>query len=329
MEANLPRRHPAPLALAASGAVFSALAVIDKVFGLVQHPQYLATAAYVCLAGLLVWTCVRGIHLRTARFLRPSVYAGFLILNILTAAYVFALKVSADPTPLLLRTRLNQGDAMLARGDKDEALLLYRETYQTYPSSFQVLMRMGAVNYQLGDFEHAQRYFSKALENASPDNRWRALNDLGQSYWKLHRPEEAIHSYLEAQKAGMPSGRPEMIEWHYRLGWAYFDVKDYDKAIAHYQAVGNLHAKYAAASFYNVACAYAQKWNNAPDVSQRQQFAEKAVEALREAQKETEPAEMPSFREGLLGSPQERDPELEPLRNTPEFAAYVRELKAS
>lgn len=328
MEVNLPRWHYAPLALATSGAVFTVLAVLDKVYGLVQHPLYLATAAYACLAALLLWTCVRGIHLKSSRLIRLSLYAGFLILNVLTATYLFALKVSADPTPLMLNARLNQGDALLQKGERDEALLIYRDALKRYPESFPVLMRMGAATYQLGDFERAERYFTRASEQAPPESRWRALNDLGQTEWKLRRPEQAIELYLRARREGMPDSKPELIEWHYRLGWAYFDVRDFDKAVEHYEAVALYGEKYAAASYYNMACALAQKLKATPagSTAARSEIAGQAVDALREAWKATEAAERPAFREGLVGSAEERDPELEPLRATAEFKHFLTEM---
>lgn len=313
-----------PLALATSGFAFSVLAVMDKVFGLVQRPLHLATLAYASLAALLVWACVRGIHVRPSRFLRLSAYAGFLLLNVLTATYLFALRVSADPTPWMLNSRLAHGDALLRDGEKDEAHLLYRQLYKSYPNSFPVLMRMGAVNYQVGDFERAERYFTRALELAPPGDRWRAMNDLGQTYWKLHRPSEAIELYLKARQEGMPDAKPELIEWHYRLGWAYFDVRNFDKAVEHYREVALYGEKYAAASYYNIACALAQKMAAGGDGA----LAADAVRNLREAWLLTAEDERPAFREGLVGTPDQRDPELEPLRRTQAFQDFLAELKA-
>ena len=328
MQEKPPRRHTAPLALAAAGILFTLLAVADKVFGLVQHPRVLAALAYTCLAALLVWACVCGVQFRSTRSKRLSFYAGFLILNVLTATFLFAWRGSADPTPLLLNARLNEGDALLNSGRKDEAHLIYRDAYRRYPNSFPVLMRMGAVNYQVGDFERAERYFSRALELAPPADRWRALNDLGQSLWKLHRPEEAIEHYLRARREGMPDAKPELIEWHYRLAWAYFDVKEYDKAVEHYQAVALYGEKYAAASYYNIACALAQKLAGRPP-GDRTTLATEAVDSLREAWNLTEPDEKDAFRDGLLGEPDQRDPELEPLRGTASFQSFLEELKAA
>ena len=329
MQAHWPRRLYAPLALAASGAVFGVLAVVDKIYGLVQRPLHLATLAYALLSALLLWACLRGIQVKPSRLLRLSLYAGFLLLNVLTAAYVLAWRLSADPTPVLLQTQLNEGDALLEAGEKDAAHLVYREAGRRFPNSFHALMRLGAVNYQVGDYPRSQKYFTRALQSAPADSRWRALNDLGQTYWKLQQPEEAIQLYEQARVEGMPNDPAVLVEWHYRLAWAYFDIKDYDAAIKHYEAVARAEQKYVAASYYNAACAQAQKVKQIADPRQREAMRRDAVASLERAWMATTSwREMQVLREGIMGSADQRDPELQPLRSAPEFVAFVRKLQS-
>ncbi len=332
MERHSPRHVYPAAALAATGALFAALAVLDKVFGLVRRPLHLATLAFACLFALLAWAFLRGIHVRRrARPFRLSGYAAFLILNVLTAAYVFAWRLSADPTPLLtqrqIQRRLHEGDALLRAGDRDGAHLIYREAYRRSPDSFPVLMRMGAVNYQVEDYERARKFFSRAVELAPPHSRWRALNDLGQTYWKLGKPEAAVGFYRQAEEAGIPPG--DRTEWHYRIAWAYFDLKDYDAAVEHYRAVAEAGQSYVAASYYNIACALAQKLRRDGASADRSALTREAVESLRRAWKATTTdEEVQALRTGVLGAPAERDPELAPLRGTPEMAAFLAELQA-
>jgi len=314
------------MALAAGGTALACLAAVDKVYGLVQRPFLLAVLAYALLCFLLMWSMVRGIPMRPTRLLRPSAYAAFIVLSILTAGLVFAWRVSADPTPLVLKARLDQGDLLLEKGDKDGAHELYRQAYRQFPQSFAVLMRMGAVNYQVSDFDKARKYYTRAVEVAPEGSRWRALNDLGQTFWKLGRPAEAVEYYGLAREAGIPD--PELSEWHYRQGWAYFDLHDYDAAIHHYQEVAAAGEKYRAASYYNIACAIAQKIRQSPAAGERKELTRQAVESLRlawEAASDS-PEEIRSLSTGLLGGPQERDPELQPLRGTPEWQVLLRDI---
>jgi tetratricopeptide (TPR) repeat protein len=299
---------------------------MDKLYGLVHRPLHLATLAYALLLSVLVWAWVRGIHVKPARLLRVSAYAGILILNVLTALYVFAWRVSADPTPVLLQSELERGDDLLEAGDKDGAHLIYRAAGKRFPESFAVAMRLGAVNYQVSDYERAKKYFSQALELAPAGSRWRALNDLGQTYWKLHDPEQAIEHYERARQEGLPDS--ELVEWHYRLGWAYFDARNLDAAIEHYRAVAEAGKVYAAASYYNIACALAQKVAASKDPGERRALTQEAVRSLRDAWGAIgNDEERQSLRGGLLGGPKERDPELEPLRGTPELNELVADLR--
>ena len=180
-----------------------------------------------------------------------------LLFTLLTAAYVFAWRLSADPTPVVLEQELAHGDAKLNAGDRDGAFLLYQDAYRRFPKSLPVLMRLGAVNYRIGDYERARKYYARAVELAPPSARWHALNDLGQCYWKLQQPAEAIRYYEQARAAGMPES--ELVEWHYRLGWAYFDLHNYGAALENYQAVVDAGQKFISASYYNSACAQAQE----------------------------------------------------------------------
>src|SRR5688500_12916901 len=116
MQVHWSHRLYAPLALAFFGVSSAVLAAVDKLFGLVQHPLHLATVSYASLCLLIAWVSIRGIQLRPARLLRLSVYAGILCGTLLTAAYVFAYRVSADPTPLVLRAALDRGDLLLEEG---------------------------------------------------------------------------------------------------------------------------------------------------------------------------------------------------------------------
>lgn len=324
MQINWPRRTP--VVLSAAGGLFALLAVMDKWFGLVQHPLHLATLAYASLFCVIAWAFARGIHLQPTRLVRLSGYGAILILNVLTATYVFAWRVSADPTPLVLQKQLEKGDRLLAEGQKLDALIVYRQAYRRIPDSYRVLMRMGAAAYQNDDYERAARYYTQALELSPSESRWRTLSDLGQTYWKLHRPEEAVEYYHLAARSGMPSA--ERIEWHYRLGWAYFDLRDYDAAVEHYLAVGEAGAKYAAASYYNVACALAQKVRLARNAPQKEALVREAVESLRKSWRAIHTAEeRDELRKGLVGSPEDLDPELEPLRSSSDFQELLREFE--
>ncbi len=302
------------------------LTLADKWIGLLLSPYLFASVAYASLLGLVAWSARRGFPLGRGHHVRFGAYSTVLLLVLLSAAYVFALKITRDPTPVLVEQRLRAADRMLEHGDKDDALLIYREAFHRAPHSFPVLMRMGAISYGSGDYDRANRYYEEAVERAPDDGRGRALMDLGQTLWKQGEAEEAIRYYQEAGRAGME--RRDPVEWHYRLGWACFDAHDYDAAIAHYQAVADAGRHYVAASLYNIACAQAEKVKLTQDPVARHALVKEAVDTLRRAWAATStPEEVRSLREGLFGTAAQRDPELAVLRSTSEFHQLTRELK--
>ena len=320
------RRNRLPYVLTAVAAVCVILAAVDKTLGVFQHPLLFATVAYGALFALLIWALTRGLHLGRPTPRRVSVFGAILLLNLLTAGYVFAWKrLSADSTPVIVQRDLDKGDVYYDEGASDDAFAMYKEALRRSPRSFPALMRMGMVTYHMSDFERARRYFERALEVAPTELRWRALNDLGQSYWKLGDPEKAIELYQQAERSGMPEA--ERIEWHYRLAWAYFDVEDYDAAIEHYGVVAEAGEKYAAAAYYNIACALSKKLVVTSDPKLRSKYASEAVDSLRAAMSVTsEKDDRAALRGGLIGPPEERDPDLAPLAAFPEFRAFLRTL---
>ena len=322
------RRHPLPIALAVTGIACAVLTLLDQAVGFAQHPFAFATGAYASLFGLVGWAFWRGFHWKKPTAQKLSLYAAILLLNVLTAGYVLAWKqFSADSTPLLVQKDLDQGDDLLDQGRKDDAFSVYRDALRRSPKSFSATMRMGMVSYQMSDFERARKYYERAREIAPPDLRWRALSDLGQTYWKLQQPEEAIRLYKEAEIAGVPAD--EQLEWHYRLAWAYFDVGEHDAAIEHYQAVAEERQKYAAASYYNIACALTQKMKAETRATIKEQLAREAVINLRLAWSITNTdEEVQALRSGLIGPPSDRDPELAPLTEFPSFHKFLAEIRS-
>jgi tetratricopeptide (TPR) repeat protein len=315
-----------PYVLTGAAAVCIFLAGVDKALGVFQQPLLFATGAYASLFALLVWALTQGLHLGRPTPRKVSVFGAILLLNLLTAGYVFAWKkLSSNSTPLVVEQVLDRGDTLYDEGFSDDAYAQYKEALQRSPRSFPALMRMGMVTYHMSDFERARRYFERALEVAPAELRWRALNDLGQTHWKLGDPEEAIALYQQAEKASMPES--ERIEWHYRLAWAYFDIQNYDAAIEHYRVVAEAGQKYAAAAYYNIACALAKKLVLAADPKTKSDYALEAVGSLRAAMSVTyEKTDRDALRGGLIGPPEERDPDLAPLVVYPEYRAFVRAL---
>ncbi len=322
------RRAAPPLTFAILGAIAGSLAVIDKLHGLVQAPLPLLTLAYASLAGWVLWGYRMGFPNGRERQYYLSPYVALLLFLALSSGYVLAWRYGvSDPTPLALTEVVATGDALLEEGRKGEALVVYQAGLKRFPNSYALLMAMGSATYRLGDFDRARGYFERALREAPPDQRWKSLNDLGQTWWKLGDPRAALGFYEQASRAGIPSHA--RLEWQYRVAWAAFDAGDYDAAIFNYELVAAAGQKYAAASHWNMACARAQKMRSAGTGTERRSLARAAVADLRNAWRSSETRDEREFVfGGLLGGPDERDPELGPLLPTAEFKAFLREFRA-
>ena len=330
MTAPSEQREQKPLlALGTIGALAAFCAVLDKLVGVVNRTLPLATLSYTCLCLVVAWCCVWGIRIRHPKPLRISPFAALVSLIFLTAGYIVAWRASADPTPILyqgaIRAILKQGDDLLDAGQKTDAYIQYKDAFRRFPNSYSVLRRLGVAEYQLGDFEHARKHFQQALTVAAPDKQWRILNFLGQTEWKLGNQDAAIGYYDRAEREGMPAS--ERVEWHYRLGWAYFDRGDYQSAIREYESVVHGGDRYVAASYYNIGCAQAQELKQTKDATARSLLIKEAIANLGAALKAIRtPDERKSLRDGLMGGPRQRDPELAPLRNTEAFHRFLQSV---
>ncbi|MBI3911293.1 MAG: tetratricopeptide repeat protein [Armatimonadetes bacterium] len=306
-------------ALSTITMVLSAMALVDKMLGLLWAPLIAASLAYLtgCLAALMAprrWAVAR---------------VGAILG--LTFAYGLTWRLVADPTPLVVWQQLHAGDALLEGGRREDALLIYREAERVAPRNPHVLTRLGAAYYRITDYQRAARAYEIALREAQPPlergRRWRVLVDLGQTYWKLGRPQDALRTYQDALALGIPEEERPLMD--YRLAGAYFDLRDFDRAIHHYGRVAQAGGEYEAASLYNIACAYAQKYRLAPPTA-RPMLVRRAVQFLREAwTRARDPADRQALLEGLAGAPEQQDPELAPIRGTKEMAALLRLIRTA
>lgn len=313
--------------LLGASLLLGAAAAADKSWGWWGQPALLVLAAsFPLYLALFLWWA-GALAARPGRVRRLSSYAAFLLINLLTAGCVVAFRAAADSTPLVVQARVNEAVALLEKGRPEEAYLVYAQIRSRSPRSFQVQMGLGAAAYQMGDYERAREHFARALKLAPDESRWRALNDLGQAQWKSGDARAALESYNRARSMQMPES--ELLEWHYRMGWAAFDAGRLEEAIEHYRWVAERGGKYSAASLYNIACAQAVQVSQASPQKQ-QALVAAAVENLRRAWSASAPGpERDALRRGVLGSPDERDPELEPLRDFPRFHRFLAELRSA
>lgn len=109
-----------------------------------------------------------------------------------------------------------------------------KETYQ------KVAFYRGVELFIEGDYEEAHEGFAKSIKSAeNPVFEARALYWKGESNYRLNRFDDALADLGRFKQLTAAKELPEYQELDYNLGYSYFKLKQYSKAIAHFKAVTN------------------------------------------------------------------------------------------
>jgi tetratricopeptide (TPR) repeat protein len=137
--------------------------------------------------------------------------------------------------PEVYQAHLNVGTCHLRKGDLDRAEAEFKivldkaaGTSGDYRKAPQAALRafsgLGEVSLRKGDFESAQKYFSRALE-ISPQDEVAAYN-VGEIYFSNQKIDEAIRFLDLAVKIKPTWSRP-----YQKLGYVYLNKGDFDKSL--------------------------------------------------------------------------------------------------
>lgn len=109
-----------------------------------------------------------------------------------------------------------------------------KETYQ------KVAFYRGVELFMDGDYEPAFERFSKSLKSAeNADFESRTLYWKAESAYRLNRFDEALADFSQFQKLPASKKMEEYQDLDYNLGYCYFKLKDYGKAITYFKNVTN------------------------------------------------------------------------------------------
>jgi tetratricopeptide (TPR) repeat protein len=103
-------------------------------------------------------------------------------------------KMPSDPSKL---SKL--GEALVAQGDVDAGLALYRKALGLFPGHVDTMNAIGAAYWRIGRIDEAIVQFRKALETSPRHSS--ALNNLGSAYVSLGQLDAAISQYRKAIEA--------------------------------------------------------------------------------------------------------------------------------
>ena len=112
----------------------------------------------------------------------------------------------------------------MARKDYLQAAVLYQRILQNDPKNAGILNQVGIAYLQLGDWEHAERFFKKAIR---ANNRfYNAVNNLGAVEYEKKHYAKAVKYYLQTIKLGSNTAPV-----YSNLGYAYCGMRQYPQAM--------------------------------------------------------------------------------------------------
>ncbi len=122
----------------------------------------------------------------------------------------------------------NLGNALLQKGNVNDAITHYQEALQIKPDYAEAYNNLGNALFQKGNVDEAIVHFQKALQ-IKPDYA-EAHDNLGNALFQQGNVDEAITHYQRALQI-----KPDDAKAHNNLGSALFQKGKVDEAIVHYQ----------------------------------------------------------------------------------------------
>lgn len=161
--------------------------------------------------------------------------------------YRNALKMDAENPD----ANVSIGYLLVQRGQTDEAMAHFQKALKIKPDYPEAHNDLGIIFAQSGDTGDAITHFQKALQ-LNPDYA-EACYNLGNALSQKGEMEEAVSDYQKALKL-----KPDYAEASYNLGNALFQQGKTDQAVAAYRAALRIKPNYPNAS-YNLAMALVQE----------------------------------------------------------------------
>lgn len=153
------------------------------------------------------------------------------------------LRHAAEVAPAKKRVHFQLGTALSTTGDAVGALAAFGKELEVNPDpKIAVMSRLNrTILFEKNrQFDEAAAEMERVLE-AEPDRK-DAYGDLAGLYLDAGKPAEAARTVERAEAAGLQSAR-----LHFRMGVAYFKLKDFDKAATSFDRTLEIQPELAAA----------------------------------------------------------------------------------
>jgi len=132
--------------------------------------------------------------------------------------------------PKAVMVMLTIGDCYQEKGDLVKAIEEFQKVVDKTSKDpldkiilARALARIGECHYKKGDLDQAQEFFRRSLEK-DPEDELIAYN-LAEIYFSRQKTDEAIRFYSQAIQVA-----PSWGDGYYKLGYAYLNKADYEKA---------------------------------------------------------------------------------------------------
>jgi Tfp pilus assembly protein PilF len=200
-----------------------------------DHFQYLASMGPLVLAGVGISRCPE--LLGFGKPWLPPVLGGLVLATFATIswqrewAYQDAETVCRDTVaqnPLSWSSYNNLGNALLAKGESDEAIAAYDQALQINPQFANPLNNIGNIYFQQGNMDAAKAKFLAALA-AEPDDPGANYN-LGNVFLREGKLDTAIYQFQKALKHDS-----KFVVAYENLGDALFEKGDLDGAAVQFR----------------------------------------------------------------------------------------------
>ncbi|MEE8359476.1 MAG: tetratricopeptide repeat protein, partial [Candidatus Omnitrophota bacterium] len=142
----------------------------------------------------------------------------------------------------------NLGNALYARGEKDEAIDAYKKAVELKPDFDYAYYNLATAYSSIGRDAEAVSFFKKAIDA----NLYyaHAYNNLGVSYYKLQKKDTAVSAYRKAIEI-----KPDYADAHFNLGNALFSLGKVAESLDAFNKAIEID-RYHISAYHNMATVY-------------------------------------------------------------------------
>jgi tetratricopeptide (TPR) repeat protein len=216
---------------------------------------------------------------------KPGYGSSFVELNVSQVKrnppITFTLKKAKGAAVFLVdeeaRATLDQGNQLMQEKQYDEAIAIFQQLLDTYPTAYQVRLNLGECFMRKDEIEKAEEQFNQVLEaikaefneyKKDPDSSSKALSALAQVSLKKNDLKSAQDYFAQALEI---SPTDEVLA--YNVGEIYFANQEIDTAITYFQKAVEIKGDWSP-PYLKLGYAYLNKGNNEKALEYLEKFLE-------------------------------------------------------